>query len=100
MLPFVTPIILVLWAYFDTFYKIEKERLVYRFSFVRGSIAISEMTDISVNSTLRKGKKPALSSDGVVLKYAKNQKLFVAPQDKEELIKDLLKINPSIRVAR
>lgn len=98
ILPYITPIILVIWAYFDTFYRIENDKLYYRFSYVRGFITIEDIHTILKGANLRKGKKPALSNEGLVIEYQEKKKLFIAPEDRDDLIEALLQINPEIRL--
>jgi hypothetical protein len=43
LLPLLSPLTIIFWIYFDTFYKIENKELFYRSGFIRGKIKISSI---------------------------------------------------------
>lgn len=98
LVPLLSPSGLIFWIYFDTFYKIENDELVYRSAFLRGKIGISQIREIIKGKTLWIGVKPALSSGGIIIKYNKYDELYIAPENNEELIADLIKLNHKIIV--
>lgn len=55
LLPLMIPLILVLWIYFDTFYRIENKELIYRSGFLRGRIEILNIKEILKGKTLWSG---------------------------------------------
>jgi hypothetical protein len=91
--------ILLLWIYFDTYYKIEDNELIYRSGFVRGKIDILSVKEILKGKTMWSGLKPALATKGLIIKYNKYGELYVAPESNDEMISDLLKINPEIKIS-
>ena len=97
LLPLLAPIILLIWIYFSTSYKIEDNKLIYRSGFLKGEIDISTIKDISKGKTMWSGLKPALAKNGLIIKY-KYKKIYIAPENNEEMISDLLKVNPDIKI--
>lgn len=98
LLPLIFAIFLLVWIYFDTSYRIEAGKLFYRSGFLRNSIAIHDMDKIIKGTTMWTGSKPALAENGLIIKYNKFDEIYLAPENNEELIAGLLKINPKIKV--
>ena len=69
LLPLISPIILLLWVYFDTSYKIDNMILYYRSGFLRGQININDITEIHKGKTMWNGVKPALAKNGLTINY-------------------------------
>ena len=100
LLPLLIPLALVVWIYFDTFYKIEKHQLIYRSGFLRGRINISDIKEIVVNKTRWSGIKAAMVTKGLIIKYNNYDDIYIAPENNDELIADLLKINSEIKITK
>ena len=100
LLPLLSPLALVLWIYFDTFYKIEKHQLIYRSGFLRGRIDISDIKEIVVNKTMWSGIKAAMATKGLIIKFNKYDEIYMAPENNDELIADLLKVNSGIKITK
>ena len=98
LLPLLIPLILIFWIYFDTLYKIENNELIYRSGFLRGKIEILNIKEIRKGKTMWSGIKPALARKGLIIKYNKYDKIYVAPENNDEMISDLLKINSEIKI--
>ena len=98
LLPLLTPLTLVLWLYFDTYYIIGDRKLIYRSGFIRGKIDIHKIVEIRKNKTMWTGLKPALATNGIIIKYEKYNEIYLAPLDHEEFITDLVRKNKSILV--
>ena len=94
LLPVLTPFLLLLWAYLDTVYRIENHEFKYRSAFLRGSIKISDIRQIHIGKTKWVGIKPALAQKDLIVKYNQYDEIYIAPERNDELISDLLKINP------
>jgi hypothetical protein len=73
--------------------------LIYRSGFVRGKIDILSVKEILKGKTMWSGLKPALATKGLVIKYNKYDEIYVAPESNDEMISDLLKINPEIKIS-
>lgn len=98
LLPLLSPLILILWIYFDTSYKIENNTLIYRSGFLRGNIEITTIKEILKGKTLWIGTKPALARNGLVIKFNKYDEIYIAPENNSQIIADLLKINSEIKI--
>jgi len=99
LLPLMSPLILVCWIYYDTFYKIENNDLIYRSGFLRGKIEIQNIHEILKGKTLWSGIKPALARKGLIIKFNIYGEIYIAPENNDEMISDLLKINSKIKIS-
>jgi hypothetical protein len=100
LLPLLGILIQILWIYFDTSYKIVNDELFYFSGFVRGKIKIASITEITKRKTMWSGMKPALSGKGLIIKYNRFDKIYISPEDNDEVTTHLLKINPDIRIVK
>lgn len=98
LLPLLSPLILIFWIYFDTSYKIENIELIYRSGFLRGKIEIPNIKEIRKGKTMWSGIKPALAKNGLIIKFNKYDEIYIAPENNNELISDLLKVNSEIKI--
>ena len=98
LLPLLSPIVLIFWIYFDTFYKIEENEFIYRSGFLRGKIEIQNIKEILKGKTMWSGIKPALARKGLIIKFNKYDEIYIAPENNDELISDLIKLNTEIKV--
>lgn len=98
LLPLLSPFILIFWIYFDTLYKIENNELIYRSGLLKGKIEILNIKEILKGKTMWSGIKPALATKGLIIKYNKYDEIYVAPENNNEMISDLLKINSEIKI--
>lgn len=99
-IPLMIPVVLILWIYFDTSYKVENKRLFYRSGFLRGAIEIRNIREIVKGKTQWVGlRKPALAIGGLIVKYNKFDEVYIAPQSNDNMISDLLEINPEIVIS-
>lgn len=89
---------LVLWIWFNTYYKIAENTLFYRSGPIAGRIEIEKIREISPNKTMYAGLKPALASKGLIIRYEKYNDIYISPAHPEAFINELLKVNPSIVV--
>lgn len=98
LLPLLSPLILIFWIYFDTSYKIENNELIYRSGFLRGKIKILNIKEILKGKTMWSGIKPALARNGLIIKYNKYDEIYISPENNDELISDLIKLNSEIKI--
>lgn len=98
LLPLISPLIFILWFYLGTSYMLESHQLYYKSGFIKGKIPVSAIREIHKDTTLWAGLKPALASGGIIIHYGKFDEIYIAPENKEELIKDLVNLNPSIKI--
>lgn len=98
LLLLLTPVILIAWTYFGTFYKIAETTLFYRSGFLRGNIDIFTIKEIIRGKTMWTGIKPALAPKGLIVKFNRHDEVYIAPVDNDEIISDLLRINSDIKI--
>ena len=99
LLPLLSPLILVFWAYFDTSYKIIDKQFFYRSAFLKGKIDIETIKEITKGKTKWTGIKPALALNGLIIKFNRFDDVYIAPENNDEVITDLLSINPNIKIS-
>ena len=93
-----TPFGLLLWIYLDTYYQIQGGLLIYHSAFLGGKIEIAKIREIVKEKTMWVGIKPALATKGLIIKYNTFDETYIAPEDNNEMVDDLLKINPGIKI--
>jgi len=98
IIPLTAPALLIIWPYLDTRYWIRGHTFYYKSGFIKGEIDIGSIRAILKNKTRWVGVKPALASGGLIVKYNRYDDVYIAPEDSEALIADLLTINPAIQV--
>ncbi|MFW5762444.1 MAG: PH domain-containing protein [Cyclobacteriaceae bacterium] len=98
LLPLLIPLVLIFWIYFDTFYKIAENEFIYRSGFLRGKIEIQNIKEIVKGKTMWSGIKPALARKGLIIKFNKYDEIYIAPENNNELISDLIKLNSEIKI--
>lgn len=98
LLPLLSSVVLTLWTYFDTYYKIGNGNLFYRCGFIRGKIEVSTIKEIIQDKTMGNGTRAGLSKNGFTISHGKYHKVYIAPENNSEVISELLKLNPEIRV--
>lgn len=94
--PLIIPMVWIIWIYFGTFYKIENGELIYRSGFLRGKIKISTIKVIQKGKAMWSGTKPALAEKGIIIQFNKYDEIYIAPENNDEMITDLLRINSKI----
>ncbi|RYF67323.1 MAG: hypothetical protein EOO39_21485 [Cytophagaceae bacterium] len=101
ILPLLGPIALLLWMYGNTHYELEQTTLRYQSGFVRGQLEVWRINQVQVGVTQWTSVvKPALAGGGLLITYNRFDEIYLAPADNEQLLADLLAINPAILVRR
>ena len=86
---------LILHLFFNTTYKIEKEKLHIKCGFFKYKpVTIKEMKKVSKSSNII--SSPAASFDRIEIRYGKFNELIISPKHKTKFVEDLQKINPKI----
>lgn len=99
LLPLLVPLILTIWIYFSTSYIIDNNKLIYRSGFLKGEIDILTINEIVKGKTMWSGSKPAMAKNGLTITFNKYpRRIYIAPENNEEMISDLLKLNPEIKI--
>jgi hypothetical protein len=96
-IPLILPFVYLLWIYQNTTYGLNDGKLYYRSGFLKGYIEIELIKEIEQGKTLWNGLKPALSGGGLIIRYGRGKKIYLAPENNQELIADLLTANPDIK---
>jgi hypothetical protein len=91
------PFLILARVYSRTLYWIESDKLFYKSAFLKGHLDIHQISVIIKNKTLWSGVRPAMAGKGLIIKM-KYDEIYLAPEDNEEMIEDLLKINSRIEV--
>lgn len=92
------PCAYLLYHLFNTKYWIQGQSFFYRAGFMKGEVDVDAIKSIDVGTTRWLGERAALANRGILIKYNRYDDVFVAPKDAEELIHDLLALNPDIQV--
>jgi hypothetical protein len=88
-----------IWVWFDTYYVIKDGLLFYKSAFMKGSLPISLIHEVTKHKGIYAGSvKPALSMKGLVIKYNRYDDMYISPDRADEFIAELQKINPDIKV--
>ncbi|WP_209329176.1 PH domain-containing protein [Lunatimonas salinarum] len=95
---FLFPFAYLLYHLFNTKYWIQGPSFFYRSGFMKGEVDVDSIKSIDVGTTRWVGERAALATRGILIKYNRYDDVFVAPMDPEELIHDLLTLNPGIQV--
>ena len=86
---------LILHMFFNTTYKIEKEKLHIKCGFFKyNPVNIREMKKVFKSSNII--SSTAASFDRIEIKYGKFEELIISPKHKTKFVEDLQKINPEI----
>jgi hypothetical protein len=86
---------LIVHMFFNTTYKIEKEKLHIKCGFFKyRPVNIREMKKVSTSSNVI--SSPAASFDRIEITYGKFEELIISPKHKTKFVEDLQKINPKI----
>lgn len=93
--------ILVLLAFFifhifrNTYYKIDDSQLYIKSGFIYNSVIDINLIR-KVNRTYNILSAPSLSFDRIEIHYNKFDTVIISPENKEDFVKELKKINPQI----
>jgi hypothetical protein len=87
----------ILYTFLSINYKIEKENLNVKCTFViNENIEIKSIRKIT--ETYNPLSSPAASIDRIEIFYNKFDSILISPKNKKDFIQDILKINPNIEV--
>jgi hypothetical protein len=88
----------LLWLYFGTSYEINATEVSYKSGPLRGTIKISDITDITKGKTQWSGLKPATARRGLVIRYNQYDEIYISPETNDTFVNKLLELNPDIRI--
>ena len=88
----------LLWILIHTYYVLENGELRYVSGPIRGSIKISDIKQVTSNTTLWVGLKPATARNGIIISHNNYNEIYISPANNNKFIQQLLKLNPQIDV--
>lgn len=91
---------LLLLLLIKTDYVISNEKLFCRSGFFKKDFEISSIRKIEKSVSLYVGWKLGLALRGIVIHYNKFDELYISPENENEFIETLLKVNPDIQVIK
>lgn len=93
-------IIFFITILFTTNYTIQNEELLCKSSVFRSRIKIKNIRKIQYHKGIIVPVtwKLGLSHIGIIITYNKYDDIYISPENREEIINDLLKINPNIEI--
>ncbi len=98
LLPLLGPILFISWIYFGTKYKIVADKLIYRNGLLNDEIYISNIQSIKKGTDKGSGSKPALADEGLLITSKGSEEVFISPENPQQMIADLIKLNPHIQI--
>ena len=90
----------LIWSYFDTWYLIKDEKLIYKNGPIKGSIDIQSISKLTLGKTLWVGLKPATSRNGIVIHYHSYDEIYISPESNKQLADALKQINNTIIIEK
>lgn len=90
----------LVWLGLDTRYELTSTILKYRSGPIRGQININEIHEIIEGKTMWSGLKPATARNGLIIKYAKFNEIYISPKTNDSFIKKITTLNSSIKITR
>lgn len=99
---YVFMVILFIVSFYTTYYEIQKEVLLISMFFYKTKIKISEIRSIKYSNSIIKTNfyKPGCHHKGIEIMYHKYDDIFISPENKEQFIADLIKLNPHIEIKK
>lgn len=92
-----TMVVLLIWVWFNTGYRIENESITIQSGPFKQRINVQEITKISKKKSV--WSAAALSTDRLVIKYGKyNWEVLVSPKKENEFIQLLVTMNSKIQL--
>ena len=88
----------LMWASFETKYELTKSELKYKSGPIRGKIEIDQIQEIIIGKTLWSKLKPATARNGLIIKYKKNNEIYISPKTNDSFVKKLVKLNNKIKI--
>lgn len=91
---------LLTWLILDTNYKVDAKNLFWKSGPFKGTIAIHSIRKIEFHKgiVIPVIWKPALSHVGLIITYNNYDDIYISPENREEFVQKLTKINPNINL--
>lgn len=92
--------LLMIWLWKGTSYELDSHYLTYKSGPIKGKVKMESIREIVVGKTLWAGLKPATAVHGIIIRYNKHDEIYISPLSNEHFVKEILKLNPNIKVIR
>lgn len=89
-------ILLIICPFFYIRYTIDGQKLIIKTGPFKSSIDIKEIKSIEPSSSIL--SSPAFSLKRICISYGKYDNVLISPSNQDDFIKELLKINPDIKL--
>lgn len=85
-------------TYYDNYYIIQNNKLICKIGLSKKIISIDSVKSISKDTYPVAGIKPALSYNGITIKYDAGYSMFISPKEEEHFISELRAHNSRIEI--
>lgn len=85
-----------LWIWVTTEYELTDTEFRYKSGPLKGSFLITDIHTIIKNKQLWSGKRPALGTSGLIIRYHKHREIYVSPKNRDKVIEHIVSLNPDI----
>ncbi len=88
-----------LWIWIGTYYVLDEEYFISYSGPFRKKIPIKKIVKIDRNVQAFSGRRPALAFRYLQVRYNTYDDVFIAPENEDALIADLIRIRPEINIS-
>jgi hypothetical protein len=81
-----------------TYYDIKEDQLLCKTLFFNKKLTIDSIRKIDVGNSLYAGMKMSLALKGIIIHFNKYDEIYISPENQEEFVQHLVKINPQIEI--
>ena len=81
-----------------TYYDIKEDQLLCKTLFFNKKLTIDSIRKIDVGNSLYAGMKMSLALKGIIIHFNKYDEIYISPENQEEFVQHLVKINPQIKI--
>ena len=81
-----------------TYYEIKEDQLLCKTLFFNKKLPIDSIRKIDVGNSLYAGMKMSLALKGIIIHFNKYDEIYISPENQEEFVQHLVKINPQIEI--
>ena len=90
----------ILWMWNFTYYEIKENKIFYKSGPIKGKVPIANIKTIQLNKTAFIGLKFGMARNGMIIQSSSHTDLYISPREAALFLKEILKINPNIRVTQ
>ena len=93
-------IVFLLTLLHRTSYELNKSHLIYRASFLTGSIELENINEIVVGKTMWMGLRIATARKGLIIKFGKYEEIYISPDSNKSFVEKLVELNPKVNITK